>query len=693
MSRLPYPLTRRDDDVVQVLHGHEVRDPYRWLEADSPEVKAWEAAQNALAEAVLGIWPERDRLYRAVRDALLRGNVGSAVPSFGGNLAFRLGPKPGGQYPVLWVSEADSRAQWVLVDPNQMGEGAALDWFYPSPNGEYVAYGVSHQGDEQSVLHIAETRTGRVLPERLFHTSFARLAWLPDCSGFYYSGGMASDLEDAEKRLFFHRLGEVTARRPEPIRFHDPYISPQLSPDGRYLMVNVGWERPCAAYYKDLATGGSWRPLLRGKPGESYGAFDGDRFLALTTYGAPRGRIVAVPLATAQDESTWEEIVPESEAVLRHFALVNGRLAISELWNAHSRLRIRWLTDGSERTVPLPGMGLIEAAGALDCCPFSVCGQTIYFEYTTFTTPPRVYRYDLAADSLEPESTDAAPDLSHLRVQQLFYPSRDGARVSMYLVHRADLDLSQPHPTLLHGYGGWNIIAAPGYVGGTLGGAYVRCVLPFIEAGGIYAYANLRGGCEYGRDWWQAGRRETKQNTFDDLYAAAEHLIRLGVTAPDRLAVRGASNGGLLAAVAVTQRPDLFRAAVCEVPLTDMVRAFNAPYLAYYTEEYGDPQDPALLPVLLAYSPVHNVREGLRYPATLILCGSSDIRCQPWNGRKLAALLQQATSSEEPVLFKVLYGGHGPGLPLDAIVERHAAALAFIMQQLGMTVLDAAHER
>lgn len=676
MHRLSYPKTRRDD-VVEVLHAISAQDPYRWLEENTSEVLAWEAEQNSLTRSVLNEWPDLHKLREAIRAALTSDLV-VHTPIVCGKFCFQVRHRPEDQRPVLWVKEEAIEAWRILLDPNAMPEGSALDWFYPSPNGEYVAYGISRHGDEQSVLYVIETRTGKVLPERIPHTSTARLTWLPDSSGFYYSGGKASDLEDAWKWLFFHKVGETAIEKPDSMKFDAPWIAPQLSPDGRYLMIIEVWDSPRAVYCKDLAEGGEWRPAMQGKPGSSFGEFVGDSYLALTTYQAPRGRIVSIPLATAQDASTWTELVPESEAVLSSFVRVDGNLVISELHNAYARLRIVSMNGTVEELVPLPGMGRIEGMTGSNTSQFSVEDHNVYFTFETFTAPPRIYKYSLDSRTLEPQGPAPSADLSHLETRQVFYTSKDGTRVSMFLVYRRNLDLSHPNPTLLHGYGGWNIVPAPGYV---------RCVLPFIEAGGIYAFANLRGGAEYGRDWWQAGCLETKQNTFDDLYAAAEYLIELGMTTRDLLAIMGASNGGLLTAAAVTQRPDLFKAVVSQVPLTDMVRAIKDPYVAAYVTEYGDPRDAEMLPVLLAYSPIHNVREGERYPATLVQCGDSDIRCPPWHGRKLVAFMQHATVSDAPVLLKVDHGmGHGVNMSVHKMVERSTTALGFIMQQLGMTV-------
>jgi prolyl oligopeptidase len=384
---------------------------------------------------------------------------------------------------------------------------------------------------------------------------------------------------------------------------------------------------------------------------------------------------------TIENKNTWKEIVTESEAVLRQFIVIGDNLVLSELYHAHSRLRVISLENGREEIVQLPGMGLIASDGAPDCCPFSAEGDNIYFCYETFVQPSCVYTYNLKTKELKDQGKAPESDLSRITVRQVYYPAKDGAQVPLYLVYKHDLDLTRPHPVLLHGYGGWNINPAPAYIG-----TGRTCVLPVVEAGGIYAFACLRGGCELGRKWWQDGRREKKQNTFDDFYAAAEYLIREGMTSPEQLAVIGASNGGLLTAVAVTQRPDLFQVVVSEVPLTDMIRALKDPYLSSYTEEYCDPGDPEMLPVLMSYSPLHHIKAGSAYPATFVLSGKNDVRCQPWNGRKLAAHLQNATRSEAPILLRVASGGHGPGLSLQEEVERRTDILGFIMQHLEMSV-------
>ncbi|MBN1319096.1 MAG: S9 family peptidase [Anaerolineales bacterium] len=683
---MKYPETR-SESTYEEWHGVAVPDPYRWLEGNDSEVLAWQDSQVELTESVLQTWPDLERLKAAQRKALLNGvSNWTQTPVFGGNLAFRLASGSQGVQAVLEVVDMESGQTRVLVDPNQMQDGQMIDWFYPSRGGELVAVGISSHGDEQSVLHLVDTKTGELLPERIPNTSYAVVTWLPDASGFYFSGGKASDLEDSQKWVFFHRVGDTTPPLADPRRFEAWYIAPQLSQDGRYLVVVVGEEDPRAAWYRDLLAGGEWKPLMVGKTGDSYGHLMGDSYVALMTFGAPRGRIVSVPLSTAQDESTWRELVHESEAVIRYFVLVDDLLVISELKDAVSQLRLVPLAGGEGETIELPGMGLIRGADMPNTHHLAVSGRQIFFAYTTFTRPMQTYRLDLDERSVEPFEENTTGYLGHLETRRIFYDSVDGVRVSMFLVYKKGLDISQPSPTLLHGYGGWNLVRAPGYVGGTLPGGYVVSVLPFIEAGGIYAFANLRGGAEYGREWWHGGRLESKQNTYNDLYAAAEWLIGSELTTSVKLAVMGSSNGGLLAAVAVTQRPDLWRVVVSQSPITDMLRCFHDPYTAACAVEYGSPEDPEMFRLLHDYSPVHNVRPG-GYPSTMLQCGSSDVRCPAWNGRKLVAALQNASTSDRPVLLQVHKNmGHFADSSLESHITRDSTAIGFIMSQLGMRV-------
>lgn len=673
VARTPGQPNTRREEIRDTIGGIEFGDPYRWLEEDSDEALSWQERQNAFAEEHLRSWPGYRKLCESIGPHFASMLV--FAPIRGGQHWFWMAVEENGV--VIRVAEELRTVGRVLVDPNSLSiERPSLDWFYPSPDGRYVAFGLSEGGDEQSVLHVVETDGGRVLPERIPHTSFAKVAWLPDSSGFYFSGGVARDTEQADKFIFFHRPGHEPLSEPEPVRVREEYLQPQISPDGRYLAVLPSEIEPRPDYLKDLAGDGEWRPFLRDEEGVFIGVFVGDSYVAITTDGAPRGRLVEIPIAGGTDRSTWRELVPESEAVLRSVSVVGGKLVLAELVDARSRIRILSLDGLVEEVLELPGEGTANVNGVwwghVIIDPMVESGDDEFtFTYGTYTKSPSVYRYGMRSRRLElirePEIA-----LDDMTVEQLSCVGQDGADVTFWTVRRTDG--SQPAPALIYGYGGWNIAFLPVYLG---------IFAPFVEAGGTMVFPNLRGGGEYGWDWWQAGRLARKQTTYDDLYAVAESLIAKGMTTSDRLAVAGASNGGLLTGVAATQRPDLFRAVVSQVPLLDLMRYTQDSYTGECTEEYGDPRKPEEVAWGYSYSPYHNVREGTAYPATLIVCGEEDIRCPPWHGRKTAARLQHATTSKAPILLRVWPGaGHLAGILGEP--EKSAEWVGFVMRQLGM---------
>ncbi|MDC7126359.1 MAG: prolyl oligopeptidase family serine peptidase [Spirochaetales bacterium] len=602
----------------------------------------------------------------------------SKLPAFTPNYIFHTFHPTNLQQTQLLVTNRATNITKVLVDPNILDE-QGLDWFYPSPCGQYVAYGLSSGGDEQSQMFVVETEGEKNIGKAIPHTSFAHIAWLPDSSGFYYSGGRGSDFEDAGKLLYFFDIKKAKPTKTEPISPEDPHLKPVVSQNGRYVAVNISWEIPHTAWLLDREKDNKWLALMDGSDCESFGSFYKDSYLMITTWNASRGRILSIPMESIEDRSKWSELVAESDAVIQHFTVTGGYIIISELIEASSRIRVVSLKDKTQQMISLPEIGLIDLPGSPDACPFAVDGDNVYFCYTSFTSPTSLYCLNLNNLDVKSVSTKSEKNLSNILVEKMSICSRDGEDIPCFMVLQKDIDRSKPSPLMIHAYGGWNTNLAPAYIGSGR-----SCVLPFVQAGGIYLYAGLRGGNEKGRDWWQNGRREKKQNTFNDLYDVAESLIKKGYTTTKKLAVMGASNGGLTAAAAIVQRPDLFRVVLSEVPLTDMIRAIKDPFLSSYTIEYGDPEDQNIFRVLMQYSPVHNVVQEIEYPSVFILSGRDDVRCQPWNGRKLAALLQEATSSENPILLKVVEGGHGPGLSLDAKVDRRTDLLSFLMMELGM---------
>jgi prolyl oligopeptidase len=649
-------------------------DPYHWLEDDSAEALAWQERRNAAAEERLRTWNGGLRLAAGV--AAHRQVSLVFAPQRCGERWFQLAGTETGQEPALYAGDRLGDHANVVVDPNSWpGTAVSLDWFSPSPQGAFVAFGLSERGSEQSVLHIRETASGRLLPERIPYTSFGVVAWLPDESGFFYNAGLGLDTEQPQKHLFFHRLGESAPSEPESaiVREDEEFIFPQVSADGRWVVAVSSEVEPRPDAIREVAGDGSWGPFLVECPGTFAGFPHDDSYVAVTTDGAPRGRVVSIPLASPRDRSTWRDLVGEGEGVLRGASLVGEHLAIVDLLETHSRIRIFSLEGRLEDEVPLPSEGTVGLSCGLSHVmmePMIVPdGDGLLFVFSGFARPPALYRYAIGDRRLE-TVTLPRPQLPGIVADLERCSARDGAEVTFWIVRRADAE--QPAPTLFHGYGGWNIAyGLPSYLG---------VLAPFVEVGGTLVLPHLRGGGEHGEEQWHEARFEHKQRTFDDLYDVAEAVVDRKISAGDRLALVGASNGGLLAGAALAQRPDLFRVVVPLVPLLDMLRFGRDPYAAEYAVEYGDPSDPAFAPTLRAYSPYHNIRDGVSYPATLVVCGDADIRCPPWHGRKLVARLEQASVSEGPIMLRVVKdAGH-----LTTVTRSAHEWLGFVMAELGM---------
>lgn len=641
-----------------------------WLEGDSEATRNWERAQDGEAVRYLRRWPGRERL----REQVARADVASRVfaPTVSGGRWFRLVVLEGEGEPVLYVSQTPDGRDRVLVDPGVH----TLDWFYPSPDGRLVAYGLAARGSEQSVLHLVEVETGDLLPDRIPHTSFAVVAWLPDSTGFYVNASLGPDTEQPQKHIFFHRVGAEPPTRPEPAVFRDDedFVFPQVSDDGRWVAAVSSEAEPRPDSILDRTGDGVWRPFLIDVPAVFNGFFLDERYVAITTENAPRGRLVSIPLVSPTDRSTWTELVRESGAVLRSVTPVADRFVLEELVDTSSRLRVVFRDGTAETTVPLPQVGTAALSTSTYRLPVDRAvapdGVGFTFVRSSWNTAPAVCRYDVLDGRVDIIEQGPAPPFE---VEAFLVEARppDGARVTAWVVRRPAA-AAAPAPTLVYGYGGWNV--AFGHPVG------LGSFSPFVEAGGTMVFAHLRGGGEYGVDQWLGGSRETKQHTFDDLYAVVEHLVADGLAARDRVAVVGASNGGLLAAVALTQRPELFAAVVSLVPLTDMLRYTRDPYTAEFALEYGDPADPAAAAWLHAYSPWHSIRDGVRYPATLVVCGDTDVRCPAWHGRKLVARLQDATASDAPILYRLRRdSGH-----LTAARRDSHEWLGFVMERLGI---------
>ncbi len=676
-----YPITPKSD-VAEVLHGETIPDPYRWLEdGDHPDTRRWTDAQNALTRTYLDAVPGRDELHRRLDQLLAIGAIGVPTPVRGRYFYQR---RDGRQnQPVLYVRVGLHGEDRAVIDPNALDAGGtvALDWHYPSDDGRLLAYGISENGSEQSVLHVMDVDTGEVLPDRIPHTRAADLAWLQDGTGFYYTrypapGEVPEGEEPYHRAIRFHRLG--TDPSADPLIFkpaekeHWPSVG--ISPDGRWLVIVVARTfDQTDLYLQDLHAGTPPVPVAKDLAASFEGEVAHGRLFMRTNLDAPTYRLYAVdPERPGRDD--WREIVPpRPDAVLEGARISARHLALSYLERAASRLVLADHDGGGRREIRLPALGSLFGAGA------EWDGRELLYGFSSYTVPPGVYRMDLESGTTELwRQVEADVDPSRFEVSQVSVRSRDGTEVSMFLVHRKGLERDGNNPVYLTGYGGFNISMTP---------AFSRSMLLWLERGGVVAIPNIRGGGEYGEQWHQEGMLGRKQNSFDDFIAAAEWLIGQGYTNPGRLAVAGGSNGGLLMGAVLTQRPELFRAVLIQVPLLDMLRYHRFLIARLWIPEYGSADDPAQFSWLRAYSPYHHVRDGVSYPAVLLATAESDTRVDPMHARKMAARLQAATSSPRPILLRLeSRAGHGAGKPLNKVLEELTDTWAFVFSELGVEV-------
>jgi prolyl oligopeptidase len=693
------PETERRE-VVEELHGEAISDPYRWLEADTEAVRSWVERQNVYADQCLDT-DARDRLRP-------RMEARADVPEYGVVTAREKG------YFQRVEAAADDRAKLVvretldadprvLADPNEWAETESMDWFYPSPDGALVAYGVAEDGQENYDVTVLDVATGD--PVAVVHDCGRAIpngiAWTD--SGFYYNTtGSADEGSQLDKAIRYHELPDwggssetpddpaETMAAEDPILIDDvgEHVIAQLEIDDGRLVVayHQGWTH--TSVYR-------WEPAESapdGRDGEAPDATDGElvRLVAdaeasfvpvvsdgtvylLTDYDAPHSRVLACEVdATEADPDELREVVPETEATLKDLVLAGDSLVVHRQRDAHSSLAV-YDSDGDHRhDVTLPGYSAIareELAGHPDAPAFFVRAQS-------FVQPPWVARGDAETGDLETLNQRDGRSDADVVVDQQFFESADGTEIPAFVVHREDIELDGDTPTVLYGYGGFRLNQTP---------SYDRFRMSFLEDGGVYVRANLRGGAEYGEEWHQAGRRENKQNVFDDFYAVAEGLIDRGYTRPQKLAAKGRSNGGLLVGAAITQRPDLFGAASCGVPLLDMLRFHEFLLGESWTIEYGHPDESEDFAFLREYSPYHNVESGVEYPATLFETAAGDTRVHPSHARKMTALLQAQNASDEPILLRTETGtGHGVGKPTSMEVDEHVDRWGFLYDQLGV---------
>ncbi len=673
--------------------GVVYEDPFTWLEEDTPETLAWQAAQNAVAEHVL-----RDVEGFAELKGALEAHVGATFVSASqgcGDRWIRLAHGEGGER--LERAEAPAgpwRALLCADDLSEPGRPASLDWFFPSPDGRYVAFGVSWGGDEQSVLRLLDVEREEVLPVAVPETWFSRPAWLPDSSGFFFPAGEYTVDEPRDILYLGVRDGEPSRESIGDLGFAcaaflEQGNYPQVSADGRWLTL----ASECSGGRIWLARrlpGGEWFVVLEGAPStRAYGFVHDDCYVAVTTEDAPRGRLVRIPLLSGHDRATWTELLPESDEVLVSADLVAGHFVVCSLRDAAARVRLFDERMSLVDDLALPGRGVVaehamsahyKVMPPMEGGSIVPCGDGFTFTFASPAASPATYHYDVPARRLtllQPPEVVLDDVTDELRTTR----APDGWEVPFTVVRRRDVDASRPGPTLLYGYGGFGLAFVPSWLGK---------LAPFVEAGGTVVILHLRGGGELGERQWQGGRLEQKQHTFDDLFAVAEALVRDGVTTREQLGVVGESNGGVLTAAALAQRPDLWGAVCVQVPLSDVLSPSLDPFGYGATKvEYGDPRTPEGARSLAAWSPYQHV-EPAAYPPVLVWTGENDSRCQPWHARKLTARLQQVSTSGREVLLRARPdGGH---LSVGTDPDQIAEWLGFLMRKLGLAMPGGHHD-
>ncbi|MFP2929719.1 prolyl oligopeptidase family serine peptidase [Pyxidicoccus sp. 3LG] len=684
--RMAYPATRAEQ-IVDTLHGVQVADPYRWLEAEkAPEVQEWMKAQDALARGQLAKMPGRDALVSRYKELFYTDSI--SIPLRRKGRYFYIRTHKDKEKAVLYWRDGEKGQEKVLLDPNTWSKDGTVSMgvWVPSWDGKKLVFAQKPNAADEAVLHVVDVDSGEWSKVDVIEGGkYASPRWTPDNKGFYYAWlptdpSIPVDARPGYTTIRFHPLGAdpkadalVHPRTGDPTTF----LQSDLSRDGKYLFIYIqrGWSEN-DVYWKRPGEK-DFRLLVKGHGAKYSVQAWKDVFYVTTDEGAPRQRVFAVD-PKKPERAAWKEIVPEDPVAALQgegINIVGGHLALEYLKDATTEVRITTLQGKPVRTVQLPGVGAASNLSGLED------EDEAYFVFTSFTTPRVVLKTSVSTGKTEEWARVELPmDPSAYMVEQVFYPSKDGTRVPMFVVSRKGLKRDGNAPTLLYGYGGFNVSMEP---------TFRASILPWLDAGGVYVVANLRGGGEYGKAWHEAGRMDRKQNVFDDFHAAAEYLIREKYTQPKKLAIHGGSNGGLLVGAAMTQRPELYGAVVCAVPLLDMVRYHLFGSGRTWIPEYGTAEKAEDFKTLHAYSPYHHVRPDVRYPAMLMMSSDHDDRVDPLHARKFVAAVQNAPGNQAPVLLRIeMNAGHGGADQVAKSIESSADLYAFLFHALGVQGLQ-----
>ena len=683
MTKFNYPTSKQTEDIEN-LFGIEVKDPYRWLEnPDSEDTKAWVTAQNEVTFGYLSQLEIREQLKERITDLWNYEKLG--IPFKRGNRYFYFKNDGLQNQSVLDTLKSLDDEPQVLLDPNKLSEDGtvALSGLAISEDGNLMAYGLSTGGSDWIEYKVRNIETSEDLADHLKWIKFSGASWTKDNEGFFYSRydepNEKTLLEDVNyyQKLYYHRLG--TEQTEDILVYHRPDekewgFSGRVTEDGRYLIISVwrGTDPKNLVFYKDLQNTDAEVIELISEFEASYSFVDcdNDTFWFRTDLDAPKGKVIAIDL-NKTDKNNWQEIIPEAEETLEGVGLLNNQFVTDYLKDARSQIKIFALNGTLTREVELPGIGSV---GGFNGKRYET--ETFY-SFTSFTTPATIYRYDMVTGEstvFRQPTVDFNPD--DYVTKQVFYTSKDGTNIPMFITHKKGLQLDGNNPTYLYAYGGFNISLTP---------FFSISNLVWMELGGVYAVPNLRGGGEYGEAWHQAGMKDKKQNVFDDFIAAAQWLIDNNYTSSEQLAIAGGSNGGLLVGACMTQRPELFACCLPAVGVMDMLRFHKFTIGWAWCSEYGSPDNETDFKTLYAYSPLHNLTSGTKYPATLITTADRDDRVVPAHSFKFAAALQAAHQGDNPVLIRIeTKAGHGAGKPTTKVIEEIADKWAFLVDNLEM---------
>jgi prolyl oligopeptidase len=684
--KITYP-TSQTTDQFDNYHGILVPDPYRWLEdVDSPETLDWIKCQNELTFGFLEQIPARERLRKRLTE--LWDYPKAQAPIKRGDCYFQFRNTGLQNQDVLYVLNSLGSEPRLLLDPNSLSPDGtvALTGLEASPDGKWLAYSTSSSGSDWQTWYVRSVETGLDLSETIEWSKFSGAAWLMDSSGFFYAGYDAPSIGEEYQgtnyyqKLYFHRCGTVQSADMLVYERRDEKewgFSPQVSEDGRYLIISVwqGTDVRNRVFFHDLQGEGFIELINELEAAYTFVGNDGPIFYFRTDLDAPRGRLISIDI-NQPIKSSWQTLIPQGREVLEAVKMINNQFVAVVNRDAHHEI---WLYNPAgewQKQIPLPTFGRIFTNFEALINGYRT-DHELFYSFTSFLFPPTVYRYDFQNDTVEPIFIPPiAFDSSGYETQQVFTTSKDGTKIPLFLTHKKGLIRDGQNPTLLYGYGGFNISMTPDFS---------TSVLVWLESGGVYAQAVIRGGGEYGEEWHQGGMLDHKQNVFDDFIACAEYLITEKITSPARLAINGRSNGGLLVGACLTQRPDLFGACLPAVGVMDMLRFHKFTIGWAWMSDYGSSDDPQQFKTLYAYSPLHNLKPGVKYPATLVTTADHDDRVVPGHSFKFIATMQAMQSGEAPVLIRIqTKAGHGFGKPTAILIEEQADMYAFMCWALGM---------